>query len=173
MLTSYQIDVNWKPFSVFGLVSLTLSLCALFLILEKIPIILLYMFAAQHQTSKLRCQNYVWFCSKFNVQSDELSPSFQNLQEVVQNLRKPNSCWKMYIYIILGLRVKETIFSVHINFLTMISIRLFIVVKKGLIFMNVWMIGTNSMKLHYLKKMIFTVTLRYYNTNKDFIKILK
>ena len=35
---------------------------------------------------------------------------------------------------------------------------LFYYCEKVFIFMDVWMIGKNSMKHHYLKKKIFTVT---------------
>ena len=46
------------------------------LILEERPVILLYWFAAQQQTSTLRCQKHACLYSKFKAQSDELSPSF-------------------------------------------------------------------------------------------------
>ena len=52
-----------------------------------------------------RCQKYAWFYSKFKAQSNELIPGFPHLQEVVQNLKKQNSSWKMYIYVIRRLRV--------------------------------------------------------------------
>ena len=35
-----------------------------------------------------RHQKYAWFYSKFNAQSDELSPSFPKLQKVAQHLTK-------------------------------------------------------------------------------------
>ena len=40
----------------------------------------------------------------------------------------------------------------------MTIISLFYCCEKGFILMNIWMIGKNSMKHHYLKKKIFTVT---------------
>ena len=61
-----------------GLVSLTLSLCALFPNFGKKPVISL------QQISTLRCQKYAWFYSKFNSQSDELSPSFPKFEKTKQ-----------------------------------------------------------------------------------------
>ena len=40
----------------------------------------------------------------------------------------------------------------------MITISLFYYCEKVCILMNMWMIGNNSMKHHYLKKKVFTVT---------------
>ena len=42
--------------------------------------------------------------------------------------------------------------------LTMITISLFYCYEKVFILMNIWMIWKNSMKQHYRKKTIFTVT---------------
>ena len=49
-------------------------------------------------------------------------------------------------------------FLIHTNFLTMITISLFYYYEKVFILTNIWMIGKNSMKRHYLKKKIFIVT---------------
>ena len=47
---------------------------------------------------------------------------------------------------------------IHANFLIMVTISFFSFCEKVFILMNIWMIGKNSMKHHYLKKNIFTVT---------------
>ena len=54
--------------------------------------------------------------------------------------------------------VKGTIFLIHTVFLTMISTSLFYCCGKVFAHMNTWIIGKNSMKNHYLKKKIFTVS---------------
>ena len=46
------------------------------------PVISLYRFAAQQQTSTLRRQKSCYIYSKFSVELSELTPSFQNPQEV-------------------------------------------------------------------------------------------
>ena len=46
------------------------------------PVISLYWFAEQQQTSALRRQKSGSIYSKFSVEWSELTPSFQNLQEV-------------------------------------------------------------------------------------------
>ena len=46
------------------------------------PVILLYWFAAQQQTSTLRRQKSRFIYSKFSVELSELTASFQNPQEV-------------------------------------------------------------------------------------------
>ena len=48
-------------------------------------------------------------------------------------------------------------FLIHTNFLDMITISLIYCCEKVFTHMNIWMIGKNSTKLHYLKKKIFTV----------------
>ena len=53
-----------------------------FEISKKMPLILLYWFAAQQQTSSLRSQKSPSIYSKFSVELSELPPSFQNAQEV-------------------------------------------------------------------------------------------
>ena len=45
-----------------------------------------------------------------------------------------------------------------LNILTLITISLFYYCKKELILMNIWMVGKNLMKHHYLKQKIFKVT---------------
>ena len=47
---------------------------------------------------------------------------------------------------------------IHTSFLTMITISLFYYCENVLTLMNIWMIGKNSMKYHYVKRMIFTAT---------------
>ena len=47
------------------------------------------------------------------------------------------------------------LFLMHTNFLTMITISLFYYYKKVFILTNVWMIGKNSMRYHYLKNKFF------------------
>ena len=54
--------------------------------------------------------------------------------------------------------LKKNDFLIHINFLTVISLRLFYCCEKVFILMNIWMTGKNSTKDHYLKKKIFKVT---------------
>ena len=49
---------------------------------QKMPVISLYWFAAQQQTSTLRRQKYRSIYSKFSVELSELTPRFQNPQEV-------------------------------------------------------------------------------------------
>ena len=49
-------------------------------------------------------------------------------------------------------------FLTHTSCLTMITISLFYYYEKVFILTNIWMIGNNSMKRHYLKKKIFIVT---------------
>ena len=46
-------------------------------------------------------------------------------------------------------------FLIHTYFLTMITISLFYNYEKVYIFMNIWMIGKDSVKHHYLKKNFF------------------
>ena len=52
----------------------------------------------------------------------------------------------------------ESDFLIYTNFLTMISKSLFCCCEKMFTYINAWMIGTNSMKHHYQRKKIFTVT---------------
>ena len=49
-------------------------------------------------------------------------------------------------------------FLIHTHFLTTIIISLFYCCGQVLVLMNMWMIGKNSMKHHYLKKKISIVT---------------
>ena len=64
-------------------------------------------------------------------------------QKFDENLKK-----RFYIYI----------FFYIYNFLITTIISLFYCYEKVFIYMNKWMIGTNSIEHHYLKKMIFTFT---------------
>ena len=50
---------------------------------KKMTVISLYRFAAQQQISTYRGQKPHSICPKFSVEWSELTPSFQNLQEVV------------------------------------------------------------------------------------------
>ena len=50
------------------------------------PVISLYWFAAQQKPRSIY--------SKFSVELSELTPSFQNPQEVAQKLQKPNNTQK-------------------------------------------------------------------------------
>ena len=54
--------------------------------------------------------------------------------------------------------LKEQFFNTFKNFLTMITISSFYCCKKVFFLLKIWMIGKNSMKHHYLKNKIFTVT---------------
>ena len=94
LLTPKQESSQLEVFSVLDLVSLTLLLHALFLLLEEELVVLLYRLDAHQLTSTLRCQNYPWFYSEFNAQSNELSPSIPKSKKVVLNLKKRNSRWK-------------------------------------------------------------------------------
>ena len=49
-------------------------------------------------------------------------------------------------------------FLIHTNFLNMISINLFYCCEKVFTHIIIWMKEKNTMKLHYLKKKVFTVT---------------
>ena len=51
---------------------------SVFKIFEKMPIILLYWFSAQEQSSWLIRQKYSLLPSKFSVESSEYIPSFYN-----------------------------------------------------------------------------------------------
>ena len=55
------------------------------------PVISVYWFAAQQQTSTCRRQKSRSIYSKFSVEENELTPSFQNSQEVAQKLQKQNN----------------------------------------------------------------------------------
>ena len=68
----------------------------------------------------------------------------------------------------------------HTNFLTTVKTSLFYCCEKAFIFMNIWMIGKNLMKHHYLKNKIFTITeewkillMHITLTQKEFVKIFK
>ena len=71
-------------------------------------------------------------------------------------------------------------FLLHTNFLTTTIISLFYCCEEMFIPMNMCMIGKNSMKYHYLKKKIFTVTkiwkillMQIKRMQKEFVKSLK
>ena len=49
-------------------------------------------------------------------------------------------------------------FLIHTHFLITTIINLFYCWEKVFILMNIWMIGKNLMKHHYMKKNIFRVT---------------
>ena len=65
---------------------LTLKCALRFEISKKMPIISLYWFAAQQQTSTYNRQKSRTNYSKFSVEWSELTPSFQNPQEVALKL---------------------------------------------------------------------------------------
>ena len=69
------------------------------------PVILLYWFAAQQQTSTCRCHTFHSIYSNFSVKENELTTSFQNPQEMTKKLQKPNNTRKTKIYVFRGLRV--------------------------------------------------------------------
>ena len=58
------------------------------------PAISLYWFATQQQISTCRRQKSCSIYLKFDVEWSELTPSFQNPQEVAQKLEKPNNAQK-------------------------------------------------------------------------------
>ena len=58
------------------------------------PVISLYWFAAQQQTSTCRLQKSHSIYSKFSVEEIEVTPSFQNPQEVAKKFQKPNNARK-------------------------------------------------------------------------------
>ena len=55
------------------------------------PLILLYCFAAQQQTSEWTHQKFRSICWKFSVEENDFTLSFQNPQEKVQKLEKENN----------------------------------------------------------------------------------
>ena len=55
-------------------------------------------------------------------------------------------------------KLKEQFFTITYKFSNHGNNKFFYCCEKVLIVMNIWMIGKNSMKHHYLKKKIFTVT---------------
>ena len=65
-----------------------------FEIFKKLPVISLYWFAAQQQTSTCRRQKSRSIYSKFSVEWSELTPSFQNALEVASKLQKPSNARK-------------------------------------------------------------------------------
>ena len=73
------------------------------------PVISLYWYAAQDQTSTLRRQKFRSIYSKFRVDLSEFTPSFLNRQEVAEKLQKPNNARKAYLYVFRGLRVKARV----------------------------------------------------------------
>ena len=88
-------------------------------------------------------------------------------------------CWNKNYQNQFNEKLKEC-FSIHTNFLTMITISLFHYYEKVFIVMNIWMIGKNSMKRHYLKKKIFysdlnmnILPMQTMRTQKESVKILK
>ena len=54
----------------------------------------MYWFAVQQQTSTRRQQKSRSIYSKCSVEENELTPSFQNPQEVALKLQKPNNARK-------------------------------------------------------------------------------
>ena len=56
---------------------------------EKLPVMSLYWFDVQQQTSTLIGQKYVFYL-KLNVELNELIPSFQKELQVTQKLQKAN-----------------------------------------------------------------------------------
>ena len=63
--------------------------------LQKIPVILLYLFAAQQQNGTCRLKKLLSIYSKFSVEGNDLTTSFKNPQELVKKLQKPNNAQKM------------------------------------------------------------------------------
>ena len=61
---------------------------------KKMPVILLYWFAAQQQTSTCRRQKSRSIYLKFSVAENDFTPSFQNPHEVALKLKKPNNARK-------------------------------------------------------------------------------
>ena len=66
-------------------------------------------FAMQQQTSRYRRGKFRAIHSRFSVKRSELTPIFQNLQEVAYNLQKPNVAQKTQIYVFRSLRVKARV----------------------------------------------------------------
>ena len=69
------------------------------------PVISLYWFAAQQQTSTCRRQKSHSIYSKFSLEENELTNSFQNPQEVAKKLQKRNSARKTQICVFRRLKV--------------------------------------------------------------------
>ena len=62
---------------------------------QKVPIHSLYSFAAQQQTSTLRCKKAYSIHWKFSVQLSELTRSFRNPREMTEKMQKPNNARKL------------------------------------------------------------------------------
>ena len=76
---------KWSPLKVFSsviLLLLTLRTCSSVWNLKKMSVISVYWFAVQQQTSTERFQKSRSFYSKFSAEENELTPSFQNPQEM-------------------------------------------------------------------------------------------
>ena len=71
---------------------------------------------SQHQTSTCGYQKSLSIYSKFSVEENKLTPSFQNPQEVAKKLQKPNNARKTQIYVFRGLRVNITKISYRVQF---------------------------------------------------------
>ena len=69
------------------------------------PVILLYWFAAQQQTSTCRHQKSHSIYSKFSLEENELTNSFQNPQEVAKKLQKRNNARKTQVCVFRCLKV--------------------------------------------------------------------
>ena len=64
------------------LICFVIAHTSFFIIFDKMPVILLYWFAAQQQNNSLRRQKYSLFRSKFSVESNEYVPGFFKEQKV-------------------------------------------------------------------------------------------
>ena len=88
---------KWSPLNVLPpviLLLLTLRTRSSVWNLKKMPVISLYWFAAEQQSSTCRRQKSHSIYSIFSVEENELTPSFQNPQKVAKKLQKPNNARK-------------------------------------------------------------------------------
>ena len=76
-------------------------------------VISLYWFAAEQQANRSRRQKSHSIYSKFGVPKNELTPRFQNQQELAIKLQKRNNARNSYVYVFQGLTVKALVTNVQ------------------------------------------------------------
>ena len=187
---SSQFDLLFTPkpkwsqletFSLASLVSLTLNLGALFLIFERILVILLYWFVFKNML--LFTQNSIH--SRMNFFSDS-----QNNRKWLQIWKKKTIIvWKTYIYIICHLRVKPLhimllIASTHVKVMMVkqtgciLCLKMMTYWKNGMIFgkmsVTVWkknlIVNLCTIKIFYNPKKSLTMLMLQIFLIKKFLK---
>ena len=81
--------------------------------LKEMTVTSVYWFTPQQQTSTRRHQKSRYIYSKFCVEDNELTPSFQKLMEFAWKLQKGNKAWKMWIYAFRGLTVRAFVINLQ------------------------------------------------------------